>query len=452
MKRNVANVGTSGLMILLMATLATAIVAVALAGVWPTATQAASACRDDAEWCLYPNEEGELLEGTGNQAGLRCLVDFQIDWGDGSPMEAVSVLVNSIRSVPHQYAQEGLYTITITGTPRFPESDPECNNIPGGWDDSILVEVRPHIKITELSLNDIDNKPLRFLSTDDHAYFGGNTRIHGTITVEGVPLDELESLELEVRAGGVVVAKAQLSQGARAELLQPFGADSKVSISQSKLLFELPSAAAALLDSAQNSKVELRAVAELRTHFVGEVPGKADKVFGSVPKLVRYTRANRYPAGARDENKGGDDWALPTVREHADGLRNVIHGTLWGDFSNMNGGPFPPHNSHREGTDVDGDYAGYDARTAAVATQMLSLLRNPTHGRSIRSIFVSFNATGDPPLKCEGGAQDTDHSAFWDAIRGETVPAPGGGTRLATSVIRPVASHCRHFHIRFFPN
>jgi hypothetical protein len=449
MKSNVANGGTSGLMIVLMAT-ATAIVALALAGVWPTTSQAASACRDDAEWCLYPNEEGELLEVTGNQAGLLCLVDFQIDWGDGSPTEAMSVPANSSRSVPHQYAQEGLYTITVTGTPRFPESDPGCNTVPGGWDDSILVEVRPHIKITELSLNDIDNKPLRFLSTDDHAYFGGNTRIHGTITVEGVPLDQLESLELEVRAGGVVVAKAQLSQEARAELLQPFGADSKVSISQSKLLFKLPSAAAALLDSAKNGKVSLRTVAQLRTHFVGEVPGKADKVFGSVPKLVRYTGANRY--GPRDASKGGDDWVLPTVRKHAAGLKGVIRGTLWGDFSNMNGGPFPPHKGHRGGTDVDGDYRGYDARTATVAKQMLSLLRNRTHGRSIQSIFVTFNAPGKPPLRCEGGARDTDHSAFLKAIQGKSVPARGGGTRLATSVIRRAAGHCRHFHTRFFPN
>jgi hypothetical protein len=48
MKRNVANVGTNGLLIVLVAT-ATAIVAVALAGVWPTTSQAASACRDGAE-------------------------------------------------------------------------------------------------------------------------------------------------------------------------------------------------------------------------------------------------------------------------------------------------------------------------------------------------------------------------------------------------------------------
>jgi hypothetical protein len=177
---------------------------------------------------------------------------------------------------------------------------------------------------------------------------------------------------------------------------------------------------------------------------------KSSEPIRGASKLVRYTGANHY--GPRDASKGGDDWALPTVRKHAAGLKGVIRGTLWGDFSNMNGGPFPPHKDHRGGTDVDGDYRGYDARTATVAKQMLSLLRNPTHGRSIQSIFVTFNAPGKPRLRCEGGARDTDHSAFLKAIRGKSVPARGGGTRLATSVIRRAAGHCRHFHTRFFPN
>jgi hypothetical protein len=302
------------------------------------------------------------------------------------------------------------------------------------------------MRITQLSLKDIDNKPLRFLSTDNHPYFGSNTRVHGSITVEGSPQDELLALGLEISGGGVT-ARADVSPAAERVLLnQKFGSDGELSFSsQTEPLFLLPASRAHLFDSRTNGEVELRVVA------LNQGDEQAEKTFGSVKKLVRYKLKNRY--GKRDKlKKGGDDWALPTVRAHAEGLRGVNSGTLYGDFSNMNGGPFPPHGSHQEGTDVDVTTRGYDARDAAVAGKMLKLLRKPTHGTSIQSIFVTFNAPRTPPLRCEGGEQDTDHSAFWRAIQRKTVPAGGGGTRLATAVIRPIAGHCRHFHIRFSEN
>jgi hypothetical protein len=40
-------------------------------------------------------------------------------------------------------------------------------------------------------------------------------------------------------------------------------------------------------------------------------------------------------------------------------------GLNYNDFSNMHGGAFPPHGSHRTGNDVDLRFPGYQARNAA---------------------------------------------------------------------------------------
>ena len=77
---------------------------------------------------------------------------------------------------------------------------------------------------------------------------------------------------------------------------------------------------------------------------------------GRVPRLVRYKGNNRY--GARDGGLGGDDWVLPSVRGYVEGFSGVD----WGDFSNMNRGFFSPHAGHNWGADVDGWFAGYNAR------------------------------------------------------------------------------------------
>jgi hypothetical protein len=338
----------------------------------------------------------------------------------------------------HAYARAGIYTATETGTV-MPGSDPDCFR-DGFWDSSRLVEVLPPIlKIPNLTLNDIDNKPLQFLSTDDHPYFSGTTRIHGTITVKGRPKHELESLVLEMRDEDGTVATARLAGGVKATLLTKFGSDEKVTVDKSKLLFVLPSAQAALLDSAENGEVALRVVAKTKPTFALPQGLKNVRTFGSVPKLVRYSNANRY--GGRDADKGGDDWVKPSVRPVAEHFAGIN----WGDFSNMNGGPFPPHASHKTGNDIDGAFAGYAARDAATAATIIEHLNDDTYGSRIQRVFVAFNRPGTPRanwLRCEGGPDTSAHGAFWNAIQGITLD----DGRLASAVIRPVRDHCTHFH------
>ena len=97
-----------------------------------------------------------------------------------------------------------------------------------------------------------------------------------------------------------------MTDDARARLVDvPFGADRKVSIEASQLLFELDAAQAALFNSNSDEPVELRLI-------VGAHAASIEKNLGNKPRLVRYKRSNRY--GGRDEAQGGDDWVRPTVR------------------------------------------------------------------------------------------------------------------------------------------
>lgn len=322
-----------------------------------------------------------------------------------------------------------------------------------------------NVAISKLNLKDpkwsgakkiVGFEPLVALSTDNYPYHNGNTRIFGNITVNGPAKDTLESVTLNVTGPGGVVVKARLSDAARQALRQQFGSDREVSftsnLSNKKPLFLLSSKDANLLDSNQNGKVQLQAIATTRQGR--QSPPKAAAP-SSVPRLVRYTGKNRY--GCCNAEQGGDTWVLPSVRKAASNLDDYYGGTLWGDFSNMNGGNIPPHKTHRAGYDIDGDNVAYDNRTAGVAWDLLSVLRMSPHGTDVKEMYVTFNAPGQKPAKCEpkGGKppqQDTNHSDFWRAIQNKQIPARGGGTRAATDVILPKPQHCRHFHIRFFPN
>jgi hypothetical protein len=382
-------------------------------GAVPPASPPSSACAEDVTYCVYPGQEVSIRVSSITTHG-DCTVAWDIVWGDGSVDEVTTSPAQRQVRVSHTYDEVGTYAITTPGISL--DTDPDmafCHGVrweyPGGEEAKVQV-VRPNLSVTALSLRDIDNTPLRFISGDDHAYFAGNTRVHGTITLKGDPRDRLTSLELEARDEDGTLAKATLAPGVRGSLLTAFGSDGRVSVSTSKLLFLLPSAQAALLDSETNGNVELKVVA-------GSANGlRAERVFGSVPRLVRYTDANRYGNG-RDGTVGGDDWVKPSVRPVAEHYA----GNLWGDFSNMNGGRFSPHSTHRTGNDIDGKFAGYAARNASVAQEIIGQLNDDAYGGRISKVFVTFNAPGAQPLACENGHQDANHSGFWHAIQNATL-------------------------------
>jgi hypothetical protein len=288
-----------------------------------------------------------------------------------------------------------------------------ANVADGLFDSQVVVDVveKKKLTISALQLNDIDNTALGYLSASDHTYFGGNTRVHGTITLQGPEEDTLEELKVEVLEGGVI-ATGTLADGVSGTLLTQFGSDEEIKLDASQLLFEIPAGQLAAANQSTNGQLTLRVKARSSS---GET---AEKDFGPVEKLVRFTGTNRY--GGRDLNRGGDDWAKPGVRVLIAGA-----GQTWGDFSNMNGGSFAPdHSSHRTGNSADGWFDGYNARNAATATTIIGHIN--THGTRIRTVYVTF-APG---------------SVFANAIAG--VELDDG--RAATDVIRNYAGHTTHFH------
>lgn len=296
-----------------------------------------------------------------------------------------------------------------------------ANVADGFLDSQVVVDLveESNLAITQLSLRDIDNAQLQFLSVNgNNPYFGGNTRVNGTITLEGDKDDSLNALELQIVQGGAVVATANLANNLQGTLLnQPFGDDGRIEINTSQLLFNLPNGQAANINVNQNGTVNLRVRA---TSANG---GEVIRDFGPVQLLGRYIGTNRY--GQRDNNVGGDDWARPSVIEVINHFGNQI--TL-GDFSNMNGGTFPPHGTHNDGTSVDGWFNGYNARDAATAQTMINLLNDPTYGSRIQTVGVTF--------------QQVNTNSFWNAIKNVTL----NDGRRARDVIRPWAGHTTHFH------
>ncbi len=272
-----------------------------------------------------------------------------------------------------------------------------------------------NLEITAATLNDIDNTLLRFLSGDGHTYFSGNTRIHGTLTVTGNEDDSLATLTLEVVQGGTVVATGALDDGVSGSLLTVFGEDEEVRIDTSQLLFNIPATNG--IDVGANGTVSLRLKA---TSTDG---GEVTRDIGSVEILARYTGANRY--GGRDAGQGGDDWVKP-------GVRSVVEdfgANLYGDFSNMHGGHFAPHGSHRTGNDVDGWFAGYNNIDALTAQTIIDQL-NALGGSNISRVFVTYQAIPTNP--------------FWNTISAVTL----SDGRQAADVIRPLGGHTTHFHWR----
>lgn len=278
-----------------------------------------------------------------------------------------------------------------------------------------LIEER-ELQITSLVLHDIDGTPLNFLSASPHAYFDGNTRVHGTITIEGDDHVIIDSVVLEVVQAGGVVATGTLTGSASATLIQQLGSNNKVEINSSEHLFNVNPAG---INSQVNGSLGLR----VRVATAGGEEAVYEA--GNVTILRQFAGGNRYPHVGRDEDMGGDDWAKPSVASYIEGLGEDY---LWNDFSNMNGGPFPPHATHQTGNDVDGWFYGYNARDAAAAQRLIDEV-NASQGR-VTVVYVTFSR--DP----------TD--SFYATI--ENVNLNDG--RRAVDVFRPVAGHRTHFHFR----
>jgi len=307
-----------------------------------------------------------------------------------------------------------------------------ANVADGAYDSSVTVDSikESNFAISKAKLLDIDDSPLRYVSGDDHPYFDKFTYIHGSIKFEGAEDDSLSDVSLQVLDGTQVVATGSLATAASIPLLhKKFGKSGVVEIKEESpiLLFKLFPKEAAALNNESNKSFTLRILAST------EKGQNSQLDVGSVDLLVRYKGENRY--GKRDENFGGDDWVLPTVRTFANNL-----GFILGDFSNMNGGFFQEHSEHQDGTSIDVWFDGYNQRNGSTADQIIQLLGgtkdNPVSGVShsrITRVYVAYSRS--------------DTNSFWNRIR-DVILANG---RRASNVILPDSKHTTHCHLEVSP-
>jgi hypothetical protein len=283
-------------------------------------------------------------------------------------------------------------------------------------------EVRKKVKPKEFT-------PLEFLSASPHPWFKeesalgreGATLVYGTLELDGFAEDTVKSLILEVQWG-----ERKTGADVRAAVIGSGFADGPVRVPKPELLFALPASGFARMNQERNGKLTLR---------VKVVSEWGDEVVRTLQaeKLVRYSGKNRYQD--RDGAYGGDSWVKPHVRKYLEEISRLDRSVdfQWGDMSNMNGGRFYPHASHRGGLDADGFFKGYNNRqrqvTEYAARVLVGLLRTP-QGRHIDKIFVTFKP----------------NDAFGRVVQ-RAGRLPDG--RLPGSVVRFEAAHDTHFHIRF---
>ncbi|CCH55894.1 hypothetical protein BN8_05192 [Fibrisoma limi BUZ 3] len=300
--------------------------------------------------------------------------------------------------------------------------DAEVANVADGLYDSYIVidfvEER-QVTITKKKLIDPDRThTLSHLSIDNHSYFEGFVPVYGQITVEGPAEDKITSLQLQVYQGQTLINSANLHETAQSILFQTFGEDEKVEITTNRLLFNLPSRAP--LNADGQVLLKLRVETEKSTQAVS-----VD--YGSFANMMLARNLPRYSTDD-DANEGGDMWGLPSMITY---VSSLPANWSYNDISNMNGNVFPPHGSHRDGLDIDGYFAGYNARNAAVAQQFIDFLKTPA-GSDAQAIFVAFEKT------------PTD--TFWQTIKDATV----NGSPV-TNIIQRDMGHTTHFHLRKRP-
>lgn len=156
-----------------------------------------------------------------------------------------------------------------------------ANVADGLFDSQVIVDAvkKKKLTISALQLRDIDNTNLGFLSASSHSYFGGNTRVNGTITVEGSKDDSLQELKVEVLEGGVI-ATGTLAAGLTGTLYRQFGDTEEIRLDAPQLLFEIPGGQLAGANQEANGTLTLRVKARSSSDET------AEKDFGPVTKLV----------------------------------------------------------------------------------------------------------------------------------------------------------------------
>ncbi len=292
-----------------------------------------------------------------------------------------------------------------------------ANVADGAFNSSVQVDYvqENSFAVTSAELLDIDGSRLENISGGSHPYFEHFTYINGNIKLEGQKGDVVQSVVLQIMEGTSVVATAELSTKAQSKILKKFPKSGVIEIKDSQLLFKIFPKELEKMTSTTNKSYSLRIKAVNGKGTVSEFNA------GTVQLLILYPSQSRY--GQRDTAVGGDDWIKPGIQSTLDQL-----GLVWGDFSNMNGGRFHPHDEHQDGRDADAWFDGYNQRNGETAARILEILNGPA-GSRINRVLVAFHRSPG--------------NSFWRAIQGKTLK----NGRSAERVIIPDGQHTTHFHL-----
>ena len=321
----------------------------------------------------------------------------------------------------------------------------EVTNVLDGAFDAMLVvsavqETRLGFSITDL--RDIDNGPLLALSASPHTYYGGLTIIHGRLELAGPTGASLDDVRLEVFEGTRLVATGTLAAAARTALLGSFPASGRRATGTTVgRLFEITSAQFSAVAQDFGATLSYRLVARSGTQV-------AQTQLRSIVKVVLSPVQFRY--GTRDPGDcvgtvppyrcGGDDWVQSVAKADAIALSGVV-GFRWNDYSNMNGGTFPPHGSHTLGLDIDG-------RFETDSAYRLSLSSSTGAATTVARLVAAINQMNALPLTY--ARVQTVFVVVTPQIRAALQGVVLNDGRPAASVIVHDSSHVDHFHFRFF--
>lgn len=268
-------------------------------------------------------------------------------------------------------------------------------------------------------------EPLQFFSVGAHPFWSGQTRVWGDLTITGDADDAVTDVRLEAYRGRTVLSSGRLSGDAAGDLIRALGSDGRVATRQrgTSHLFAVPSASIPI-----GAGVSLRVRAVSASGATAVLP-----VAPAYRPLGLYTGTNRFGSAGRDGEQGGDGWARPAVLQWAQAASSHATGSTFqfNDFTNMNGGKFPIHCTHRDGETVDVTFSGLPNKDAAAAARLLAFLNGP-YGAQVARVQTTYSSSG----------------AFGRAIANAGMLTDG---RRASEVVSILAGHPTHMHVTWRP-
>ncbi len=128
-----------------------------------------------------PKEEGETLTVSGvvSDPGWLDPLTATVDWGDGSPLEAVPGVLENVRpdatltySAAHVYGDRGIFTVTVCGSD---DDTTTCEST-----DVAIGNVDPTVAIDKSGATLVNGVPTIFASAGDSVPFSGNAQDPGS--------------------------------------------------------------------------------------------------------------------------------------------------------------------------------------------------------------------------------------------------------------------------------